>query len=354
MWQRAPLQPKLLDFNASCYSALTHGACRNYTVRNSDAVSAIPKIIILTHSSKEALNPGLIPYLKELNPGWGVRFFNDEDILRYLRTQHPLGLLTYQQISSYAHRADFFRYYYLTTHGGFYLDADNLPLAPLDNLTAGIDFVTTIGAIDYVHQGVLASAPHNPVLDCLLMQFVRFPNPPDIKPPIQLWGTPWIFPYHFFVHSFFLLCSALIGAHLKPNQPYNLFGLRTVFLLSDDCCRTCWNTCHSTHSHFAFGSDRRPAFALGIVKLNTRFARHLASLNASGLRVAPSAASVAASVRSSANTVYQPMNRLASIYDGHNKHQEVLPLRRLMPKVGFPPPCVIHALRPTLTRNGSE
>ena len=232
MWQRAPLQPKLLDFNASCYSALTH--CRNYTVRNSDAVSAIPKIIILTHSSKEALNPGLIPYLKELNPGWGVRFFNDEDILRYLRTQHPLGLLTYQQISSYAHRADFFRYYYLTTHGGFYLDADNLPLAPLDNLTAGIDFVTTIGAIDYVHQGVLASAPHNPVLDCLLMQFVRFPNPPDIKPPIQLWGTPWIFPYHFFVHSFFLLCSALIGAHLKPNQPYTTFLDCGLFF----CCMT--------------------------------------------------------------------------------------------------------------------
>ena len=230
--------------------------------------TTVPRRIILTHKSRAKFNavaPRLRAYVQALNPEWPVCFFDDAAVVRYFCGADPPALNLWRRITRGAHRSDFFRYHILFRLGGVYLDSDNVPLLPFDDIVAGLDLVSTLSRYPgdtrllHVHQGLLASAPGNPVLARLLGQFHRHPNPPaeleaawsnhtaasDASPFLRLFYGNYtcavppcqiklqVQPYHFYVRSFYLLCSHLARESVRPFAEYRLLGMRSRFLYNE-------------------------------------------------------------------------------------------------------------------------
>lgn len=75
--------------------------------------------------------------LKNLNPGWEYRFYDDNAIIDFLKTNYPPHILNhFESIDSRygAARADLFRYLLLYKCGGMYLDIKSSATKPLDSV----------------------------------------------------------------------------------------------------------------------------------------------------------------------------------------------------------------------------
>jgi hypothetical protein len=105
---------------------------------------AIPKLIHQTFYQAdlpEALQQN-VHRLKELNPGWEYRFYNDSDIVDFIKTNYPTQVLeSFERIDPRygAARADLFRYLLLYKYGGIYLDIKSSATRPLDSVIRGDD-----------------------------------------------------------------------------------------------------------------------------------------------------------------------------------------------------------------------
>ena len=75
---------------------------------------------------------------RDLNPGYGYELFTEGTAAEFLKKHFPHhvghGFLKANQP---AMKADIFRLAYLYSHGGFYVDADDRCLQPLDKMTIG-------------------------------------------------------------------------------------------------------------------------------------------------------------------------------------------------------------------------
>lgn len=101
--------------------------------------SNIPKIVHQTFPTKN-LPPELLTnldYMKNTNPDWEFRLYDDKDIEAFIKTEYPALLRYYQKINpSYgAAKADFFRYLLLYKVGGVYLDIKSSVSKKLDEIT---------------------------------------------------------------------------------------------------------------------------------------------------------------------------------------------------------------------------
>lgn len=96
----------------------------------------IPKIIIQTAPKNiTALSPKIQKYingLKKDNPDFEYKFFNDDDIELFLKTEYPLYYNTYNRLPRLIQRIDFFRYIAIYHYGGFYFDIDVESFNPID------------------------------------------------------------------------------------------------------------------------------------------------------------------------------------------------------------------------------
>lgn len=98
----------------------------------------IPKIIHQTYFKKE-LSPEIklnIEKLKEANPDWEFRFYDDNDIEAYIKNNFPEILNIYNKINTKygAARADLFRYLVVYKDGGVYLDIKSSLSKPLSEI----------------------------------------------------------------------------------------------------------------------------------------------------------------------------------------------------------------------------
>ncbi|MES2636678.1 MAG: glycosyltransferase [Pseudomonadota bacterium] len=103
----------------------------------------IPKIIHQTYYTKNLpieLERNLLKN-KEANPGWELRFYDDEDIEIYIKTHFPELFDFYEKINpNYgAAKADFFRYLVVYNDGGVYLDIKSGAEKPLDSIIIASD-----------------------------------------------------------------------------------------------------------------------------------------------------------------------------------------------------------------------
>lgn len=104
----------------------------------------IPKIIHQTHYL-DVLPPEInenIEKIKAMNPGWDYRYYNDNDILQFIKDNFGNKILDYfNRINpSYgAARADLFRYLVVYKCGGVYLDIKSSLTAPLDSILTDND-----------------------------------------------------------------------------------------------------------------------------------------------------------------------------------------------------------------------
>jgi inositol phosphorylceramide mannosyltransferase catalytic subunit len=98
----------------------------------------IPRIIHQTVADKKALPSAFaenISTLRDRNPGWQHRLYDDEDIVAFIAEAYDTELLkTYFRINAAygAARADLFRYLLLYKIGGVYLDIKSTCTRPLD------------------------------------------------------------------------------------------------------------------------------------------------------------------------------------------------------------------------------
>ena len=104
----------------------------------------IPKIIHQTHYLDvlpAEINENIVK-IKALNPGWEYRFYNDNDIQRFISENYGPDILAYfNRINpSYgAARADLFRYLVVYQCGGVYLDIKSTLTVPLDTVITDDD-----------------------------------------------------------------------------------------------------------------------------------------------------------------------------------------------------------------------
>lgn len=100
----------------------------------------IPRIIHQTYRSWEALPEAVqanIHHIRQLNPGWDYRLYEDADIETFIRETYGSAMLElYQRIDpAYgAARADFFRYLLIYAQGGVYIDVKSAVTRPLDQV----------------------------------------------------------------------------------------------------------------------------------------------------------------------------------------------------------------------------
>jgi mannosyltransferase OCH1-like enzyme len=99
----------------------------------------IPRIIHQTFYER-TLAPQLaanVAHLKQVNPGWEYRFYDDADIVRFITDNYNAAVVErFGRIDSKygAARADVFRYLLMYKVGGVYLDIKSLATRPLDDV----------------------------------------------------------------------------------------------------------------------------------------------------------------------------------------------------------------------------
>ena len=128
----------------------------------------IPKIIHTTWKTKDILNSNSIlvqnglKKLSELNPGWELRVYDDNDIDQYLI--HNLGT-DYDLIKDdhIVAKSDLWRLIKMYLEGGLYVDADRLCNVPLSSiLDRETKWVLPTYKDSDFSQDFMMSAPNNP------------------------------------------------------------------------------------------------------------------------------------------------------------------------------------------------
>jgi mannosyltransferase OCH1-like enzyme len=109
-----------------------------------DMGAAIPRILHQTFY-ETTLAPQLqqnVDRLRAANPGWEYRFYDDDDILRFIRDNYPAAVLErFLRIDARygAARADLFRYLLMYKVGGVYLDIKSGATRPFDSVLRADD-----------------------------------------------------------------------------------------------------------------------------------------------------------------------------------------------------------------------
>ena len=99
----------------------------------------IPKVIYKTAPSYHPTIQKINKDIETQNPGWKVKFYNDEDCLNFLKNDFqndkPLFkknvIIGYNKLIPGAYKADLWRLCILYQYGGVYIDASSEILEPI-------------------------------------------------------------------------------------------------------------------------------------------------------------------------------------------------------------------------------
>lgn len=144
--------------------------------------------------------PLLKQNLLQANQGYQYTLLTEQNAIEFLESNFPQYKNLYTSLSRVQYKSDLLRYLWLYSNGGYYIDIDTLPVLPLWTIyekTQNADCFAAIGAytsaergVYEVHNGLLASAPQNPIfLECV-KQMERDPSPSDYGANVKfLWKT---------------------------------------------------------------------------------------------------------------------------------------------------------------------
>jgi mannosyltransferase OCH1-like enzyme len=133
---------------------------------SSTYVQKIPKIIWQTMKTNR-----LPIFMKSytdtwinLNPEYEYRFYDDNDIIDFLKTDFPGYLEGYSGLKYGASKADLWRYLIIYKYGGVYADIDSKCIHPLcEWVDPKASFVTQLGVNKDICQWLILSIPGNPI-----------------------------------------------------------------------------------------------------------------------------------------------------------------------------------------------
>lgn len=101
---------------------------------------SIPRVIHMTYPRKDALPAQLaenLAYIREHNPDFELRLYDDSDIESYIGAHYGEDILHAYQLLNPAYgaaRADLFRYLCIYHEGGIYMDVKSRPVKPLSTV----------------------------------------------------------------------------------------------------------------------------------------------------------------------------------------------------------------------------
>jgi len=126
----------------------------------------IPKIIWQTMKTNQV--PDFIKSYTdswiEQNPEYEYRFYDDEDIINFLKKDFPEFLEGYQNLKYGASKADLWRYLIIYKYGGVYADIDCFCINPLRKwINKNAAFVTGLGTNNDICQWLIISVPKSPI-----------------------------------------------------------------------------------------------------------------------------------------------------------------------------------------------
>jgi inositol phosphorylceramide mannosyltransferase catalytic subunit len=111
-----------------------------YLTNGTEDLKYIPKKIFQLVADKNKISPDFqknIEYIKNLNPDWEYRLFDDQDMEDYILKNYGYSFLRYyNKINPKygASRADFFRYLLMYKEGGAYFDIKSATKYPLNRI----------------------------------------------------------------------------------------------------------------------------------------------------------------------------------------------------------------------------
>jgi hypothetical protein len=110
---------------------------------------------------------------------WRYTHFDDAAMYRYLdensSDEVPDIRPVMPMLRSGAHRADLFRYFFLYTEGGLFLDTDAMYMCDLDKIIDSHDFVSVRSSVHpgTIFNGILAASPRHPIIRDALTRACR-------------------------------------------------------------------------------------------------------------------------------------------------------------------------------------
>lgn len=127
----------------------------------------IPKVIIQTDKTRDIRPEWKTgpPSLKEVAlPGWEYKFFDDDDIEKFVSTTFPHYYKTWKSFPHNIMRVDTFRYMWLYEHGGFYSDMDYEYLTNIEHLFYNEDGSPTAPKIHIIKSANVSSSWSNSIM----------------------------------------------------------------------------------------------------------------------------------------------------------------------------------------------
>jgi mannosyltransferase OCH1-like enzyme len=136
----------------------------------------IPKILMQCITSPMTqFKPYVIDQMRSrLGDDWEHHIFLLDDILKFFE-EHPLEwcpdiIRRFQNIQSFSHRSDLFRYYWLYHNGGVYLDNDAMLQVDISEFVGDRYYFVSAFGIDMgaMCNGYLAATPKHPLIEKVL------------------------------------------------------------------------------------------------------------------------------------------------------------------------------------------
>jgi len=129
----------------------------------------IPKVIIQTSYFEFPIY--YKNYLLKHNSDWDYKYFSDEDIEDYI-INNPIeefkepSINIFRNFEKGAHKADFFRYYYLYINGGVFLDYDTILQTSLTKVLGDVSFFCckSFVANNSMFNGFIGCEPKNKII----------------------------------------------------------------------------------------------------------------------------------------------------------------------------------------------
>ena len=160
----------------------------------------IPRIIHQTYKSNAVPDRvrSLMASWTRLNPGWEVRFYDDQMCREFVRTEFPEYYQAYLALPKDVERSDFFRYLIVLHVGGVYADIDCECRAPLDRFLRSADtLVVGWEGIRDGRDGVLAPfRPPPPGFELGLRRRAGHPGAPRNLRPHRALGAQGVHEQH--------------------------------------------------------------------------------------------------------------------------------------------------------------
>lgn len=156
------------------------------------ALGAIPKIIFQTWKSRIDLPKPFELWrqtIRERNPEYKYVLWNDANNRRFIKSNFPWFIETYDAYEHPIMRADAVRYFFLYRFGGIYLDLDTECLKPLDPLLDAGDVVLGQMGFDAsfphsIPNAIMMSTPGQEfwlLVFCMLQESCKFDARPEHK-----------------------------------------------------------------------------------------------------------------------------------------------------------------------------